>query len=75
MLFPAAQSLEFLLEQDSGLKLENASVFRRLLQKVPLWSTASGESHDSPFPDRVNRWIGHLSKELLEIGEKQSGVP
>ena len=70
MFFFIAKSLKFLLEQDGGLELENATVLRRFLKKVSLRAKPGRKSHNCPFPDGVNRGISYLSEELLEVGEK-----
>src|SRR5215469_180826 len=42
-----------------------------LVHQIWFWPNAGRERHDEFFADRIDRWIGHLREELLEVLEEQ----
>ena len=43
-------------------------------EEILLRSKSGTQSHDGPFANGINRRIGDLGKELLEVGEKEARI-
>ena len=66
--------LELVLEQNRAIEADGVAVFGGFLEQVAFRPQSGTQRHHRPFADRVDRRVGHLRKELFEIGEKQAGV-
>ena len=52
-------------------QLQSVAVLRSLFQDVPLRANVADERHHHLFANRINRRVGYLSEELLEIIEQR----
>ena len=52
---------------DRGIESKKADMVRPICEPVGPSAEVNGGGHDELFPDRVDRWIGDLSKKLAEI--------
>ena len=56
---------------DGTIEFDQLAMVWRLIQDVAAeGADVVGQRHHQTFADRINRWIGHLCKELAEIAEK-----
>ena len=69
----APQHLDVIVGQDRVRELELAAVFRGLVEEVPLPAHKAHQTHHQVFPVRIDRRVGHLGEELLEVAEQQLG--
>ena len=63
-----SQGLQLLVAQDRLVHPQLVGVIRRLLQEVLLGPHRGGQRHDDRLADRVDRRVGDLREELLEVG-------
>jgi hypothetical protein len=66
-----AQPRHVLRREDGVGELEHPAMPRRLVQKVLLPPDEAPERHHQLLPERVDRGVGDLREQLLEIGEEQ----
>ena len=57
--------------QDRRLHRELVRVLGRLVEQVALRADAGGDAHHQRLADRVDRRVGDLREELLEVGEQR----
>ncbi len=69
-----AQRLELAVEQDRLAQDQLVRVGRRLVEEVELGAEARSEAHHDLLADRVDRRVGDLREELLEVGEQRRGL-
>ena len=67
----AAQAHHVLGGEDRMRQLEAAHVLGRLGQQVALGPDEAHQRHDELLAQRVDRRVGHLREELLEVGEQE----
>ncbi len=60
--------LDFRIRQHRGLQAEKPGVLRRFGQPVAVRARKHFHGHDELLTDRIDRRIGHLCEELLEVG-------
>ena len=63
--------LEIRIGQDRLLHSDSATGLRMLVHQIGLGPDAGRERHDEFLANRIDRRIGHLREELLEILEEQ----
>ena len=63
---------QLLIEEDRRVHVEDPGVFRRLAEPVALAPEPGAERHHQALADRVDRRVGHLGEQLLEIREQQA---
>ena len=68
---PGAARSSSVVEQDRVVDHELARVLGRLVEQVPLGADARLHAHHDRLADRVDRRVGHLREELLEVGVEQ----
>ena len=61
------QLLELAVEQDRVVDHELPGVLRRLVEQIALRADARTHAHHERLADRVDRRIGHLREQLLEV--------
>ena len=66
-----AQRLELAVEQDRLFEQQLVRVLGRLVEQVALVAQAGREAHHDFLADRVDRRVGDLREELLEVGEQR----
>ena len=66
------KAVKFVVSQDRATELDQASVFRRLLQNVPAVADVGHQRHHELLADRVDRRVGHLREELVEAVEERA---
>ncbi len=66
-----AQLLQLGVAQDRRLHAELVGVLGRLVEQVLLGADAGRHAHHHGLADRVDRRVGDLREELLEVGEQQ----
>ena len=69
-----AQRLELVVAQDRLVHHELVGVLGRLVEQVALGADAGAQRHDDRLADRVDRRVGDLREELLEVGEQRRAV-
>ena len=67
----AAQLLQIAIGEDRMRQLQRVAVLRRLVEDVALGADVAGERHHHLFADRVDRRIGDLREQLLEVVEQR----
>ena len=67
----AAQFLQIAIGQDGMRQLQRVAVLRRLVQDVALGADVAGERHHHLFADRIDRRVGDLREQLLEVVEQR----
>ena len=67
----AAQFFQVVVGQDRMRELQRMAMLRRLGQQVALGADVGAQRHDQILADRVDRRIGHLRKQLLEVVEQR----
>ncbi len=67
--------LDFRVGEDGRLETQQLGVPGRLVEPVVARAGQHLDRHDQLFADRVDRRIGHLREELLEIGIKGARFP
>lgn len=63
--------LEVRIGQDRLFDSDPAAGFRMLLHEIGLGPDVRDQRHDQLLADRVDRRVGHLSEQLLEVFEEQ----
>ena len=66
-----AQRLELAVEQDRLVEQELVRVLGRLVEQVALVAQRGGQAHHDLLADRVDRRVGDLREQLLEVGEQR----
>ena len=66
-----AQRLQLAVEQDRLVERELVRVLGRLAEQVALGAEARREAHHDFLADRVDRRVGDLGEQLLEVGEQR----
>ena len=66
-----AQLLELVRAQDRRLHRQLMRVLGRLVEQVALGADAGGDAHHDRLADRVDRRVGDLREQLLEVGEQR----
>ena len=69
-----AQRLELGVAQDRLLHHELMGVLRRLGEQVALGADARAQRHDDRLARGVDRRVGHLREELLEVAEQRRAL-
>src|ERR1017187_8271284 len=67
----AAQLFQIAIGQNWMRQLERVTVFRRFIQNVALGADIADKRHHHLFADGIDRWVGYLSKQLLEVVEQR----
>ena len=65
---------DFLLGHDWARDLDQMRLLRRLLEDVAVVADVGRQAHHQLFADRVDRRVGDLREELLEVGEEGLGL-
>ena len=66
-----AQRLQLAVEQDRLLKHQLVRLLGRLGEQVELGAEARREAHHDFLADRIDRRVGDLGEQLLEVGEQR----
>ena len=66
-----AEVLQLVVAQDRRLHRELAGVLRRLVEQVALGADAGRHAHHDRLADRVDRRVGDLREQLLEVREER----
>jgi len=66
-----AQRLELAVEQDRLLQRQLVRVLGSLAEQVQLGAEARRQAHHDFLADRVDRRVGDLGEQLLEVGEQR----
>ncbi len=66
-----AQLREFLVREDGRLELDEVAAFRDGPQQIPLGTDAGLRGRDDFLADAIDRRVGDLGEELLEIVVQQ----
>ena len=66
-----AQLLELVVADDRLVHHELVRMLGRLGEQVALGAHAGAQAHHDQLADRVDRRVGHLREELLEVGEER----
>ena len=66
-----AQRLELAVQQDRLFQMELVGVLGRLVEQVALVAQAGRQAHHDLLADRVDRRVGDLGEQLLEVGEQR----
>ena len=66
-----SQPIHILVREDRMGELQLPAVFRCFVQQVPLLAGKRHQRHHQPLAQRVDRRVGHLGEELLEVAEQQ----
>jgi hypothetical protein len=66
-----AELLQLAVEQDRGLHRQLVRVLGRLGEQVALRAHPGAHAHHDRLADRVDRRIGHLREQLLEVAEQR----
>ena len=65
---------QFLIGENRMGDHETMAVGRCRVQQILFWTNIAFQRHDDFFTNRIDGWIGNLSKELFEIIVDQSGL-
>ena len=71
VVLDVAKRLELAVEQDRLVEQELVRVLGGLLEQVALVAEARREAHHDLLADRVDRRVGHLREQLLEVREQR----
>ena len=66
-----SERLQLAVEQDRLFEQQLVCVLGRLVEQVALIAQAGREAHHDLLADRVDRRVGDLGEELLEVGEQR----
>src|SRR5439155_489225 len=65
---------KFLVGENRGFELDETRMFGSWLEQIVLRANGRLRGHDDFFADAINRRVGDLGEELLEIIEKRLGL-
>ena len=65
---------KILMRKDGMGQSQPMAMFLSGLQQVLLGSDVALERHDDIFTYRIDCWIGHLSKQLLKVVVRKTGL-
>jgi len=70
-VFDVAQGLQLAVEQNRLVQQQLVRVLGGLVEQVALVAQARRQAHHDFLAERVDRRVGHLGEQLLEVGEQR----